>query len=116
MSFGPQKWKSLFAGSEESELFKNFLAEATNHTVRARNFHACQFLIGRADLKSHRESLLPCVVCPPLQGQNWLRDVQRRFKVGGWAKTQRGPLIGTAPKSAVKDLSVLAFETPMFRR
>jgi hypothetical protein len=116
MPFGPQKWKLLFAGSKESELFKNFLAEATDHTVRARNLHACQFLIGRADLKSHREAFMPCIVCLANQGQNWLRDVQRWFKVGGWAKTKRGPLICTAPKSAVKNLSILAFETPMFRR
>src|SRR5882672_1994474 len=115
MSFGPQKWKSLLAGSEESELFENFLTEATDHAVCAWNVHACQFLIGRTDSKSHREALLPCVVCPALQHQNWLRNVQRRFKVGRWAKAECGPLIGTAPKSAVKNLSILAFETPMFR-
>ena len=116
MSFGPQKWKSLFAGREESELFENFFTEATDHTVRVWNLHVCKLLIGRVDSKSYREALLPSVVCRALQRQNRLRDVQRRFKVGGWAETKRGPLISAAPKRAVKNLSVLAFETPMFRR
>jgi len=116
MSFGPQKLKLLFAGCKESELFENLLAEAADHTMGAWNFHARQLSIRCADLKSHSETLLPCVIFQPFQLRSRLGNVYRCLKIGRWAKTERGPLIGSATKSAVKNFSIFAFEIPMFRK